>query len=697
MRSQVRLLGLCCAALCVPLCIPLVTGRVFVWDDLAAFHLPVRHLYREALRTGDSVLWTPALFSGAYLFGEGQAGMAHPFHWVLYRLLPLGVAFNVELASSYIVGLAGMWMLLRRRVSDEAALFGAMVFAFSGFNLLHVSQMNAVAIVAHLPWVLLATHSLMMSSTRQGRAAAFAGVALLLASQILLGYPQYVWLTLVATGCFVLWLLKGGAPASRLVPLLAAAVLGVCVAGVQLLPTLDVLRHSDRAVTTLEFRLSYSVPPINLVQFWSPYALASVSHDFGLYDSAFCAAALAWLVVRWTALKRRDLILGLLAFSALALLLALGRYGGVYPWLAEVPGLASFRAPSRYVLLMHLAFAGIAALVFEDLADIARRRERIDVRRLWPLAVPLALNLATTLTGATLVESPWATAHELVFSSAARAGVGSLLLGATTTLFVMAGRRVRWAVPALVVLVAFDLGLWGYRYAWRIAPPQTIDEIASLVPLPDAARRGDYVLPIQGQEKRNIPVLRGFRLSAGYLGLNPRATLDFDDPLAQRLAGVAWRFTGAGWVRAEDPMPRARLISHVRSSDRVAEDIRHIDIAHVALTDRAVDGLSGEPGQARVVLDRPGRIVIQATAPGTQLLVLTERFHEGWRASDGEREYPALRVYGDYVGCVIDAGTHRVTFTFAPASARIGLWLTIAGLAGTAVSTWCLWRPRHFR
>jgi len=77
--------------------------------------------------------------------------------------------------------------------------------------------------------------------------------------------------------------------------------------------------------------------------------------------------------------------------------------------------------------------------------------------------------------------------------------------------------------------------------------------------------------------------------------------------------------------------------------------------------------------------------------------VLTERFHEGWRARDGEREYPVLRVYGDYVGCVIDAGTHRVTFTFAPASARIGLWLTIAGLAGTAVSTWCLWRPRHFR
>src|SRR4029453_828698 len=92
MRGHTRVVVLCCAALCVPLLVPLATGRVFVWDDLGAFHLPVRHLYREALRAGDTVLWTPALFSGTYLFGEGQAGMAHPFHWMLYPWLPLGAA-----------------------------------------------------------------------------------------------------------------------------------------------------------------------------------------------------------------------------------------------------------------------------------------------------------------------------------------------------------------------------------------------------------------------------------------------------------------------------------------------------------------------------------------------------------------------------------------------------------------------------
>jgi hypothetical protein len=49
-----------------------------------------------------------------------------------------------------------------------------------------------------------------------------------------------------------------------------------------------------------------------------------------------------------------------------------------------------------------------------------------------------------------------------------------------------------------------------------------------------------------------------------------------------------------------------------------------------------------------------------------------------------------MRVFGDYLGCVVEGGTHEVTFRFAPASARAGLWLTFVGLALTTVSTWYL-------
>jgi hypothetical protein len=180
-RSVWRTGVICWVALIIPLVLPLVTGRVFAHGDLLWFHLPLRRLYSEALAAGDSLLWSPALFSGVYLFGEGQAGMAHPFHWLLYRLLPLPIAFNLELISTFPLAGGGMYLLLRRWLSREAALVGAMLFAFSGFNLMHLSHLNAIAVIAHLPWALWSIDVMLSTSSPGARAAAFAGLVLVIA------------------------------------------------------------------------------------------------------------------------------------------------------------------------------------------------------------------------------------------------------------------------------------------------------------------------------------------------------------------------------------------------------------------------------------------------------------------------------------------------------------------------------------
>ena len=187
------------AGLLAPLCGPLLTGRVFVYNDLSWFHLPVRYLYQQALDAGDSVLWTPALFSGFYLHGEGQMGAFHPLHQLLYRLLPLGAAFNLEIIASYPAAFAGtFWLLRRLQFSRPASLFAAMLFAFSGFNLLHHHHINMVAIVAHLPWLLASADVLIVDDRRRARTLAFAAIAALLGSAFLLGFPQAVWWTLLA-------------------------------------------------------------------------------------------------------------------------------------------------------------------------------------------------------------------------------------------------------------------------------------------------------------------------------------------------------------------------------------------------------------------------------------------------------------------------------------------------------------------
>src|SRR4051812_3564129 len=196
----------CSLALLAPLLGPLIRGRVFVYNDLSWFHLPLRYLYQEALHAGDTVLWTPSIFAGFYVHGEGQIGLFHPVHQLLYRILPLAAGFNLELVASYPVAFGGtFWFLRRLRFSRAAALFGAMLFAFSGFNLLHHHHLNMVAVVAHMPWLLATADVLIVDERKQARACAFAGMALVMGSQLLLGFPQGVWWNAIALCWFVVF------------------------------------------------------------------------------------------------------------------------------------------------------------------------------------------------------------------------------------------------------------------------------------------------------------------------------------------------------------------------------------------------------------------------------------------------------------------------------------------------------------
>jgi hypothetical protein len=372
-----------------------------------------------------------------------------------------------------------------------------MVFTFSGFNLFNLMHMNRAAVIAHLPWLLLATHVLPTSPDRipgAGVRRFRAGSRLAAATAI----PSRV--------------ADGGRSRSRLLryaerrrgSLLVGVVLGALVGAVQLLP--DFARESTRMAYSQEESLSFSLSPLNLVQLWSPFAFqfrihapaseALIVHEFIVYNGAFCTLALAWLAMRWRQQTRRGLLIALFALAVISFLLATGRYGGVYVWLAHLPGLRSLRAPARHLILFQLALSGIAAVAFEDLVGLVRRGETIDVRRMWPLAALVAISVSTSLLAGVLSQSAWATAHGLSLSAFLRAAPWSILIAGMAVVVAMAGRGIGWSVPMLIVLVACDQGFWGYSYAFRWGPIRTIADLVANANAPPDAQRGDLIAPL---------------------------------------------------------------------------------------------------------------------------------------------------------------------------------------------------------
>jgi hypothetical protein len=115
------------------------------------------------------------------------------------------------------------------------------------------------------------------------------------------------------------------------------------------------------------------------------------------------------------------------------------------------------------------------------------------------------------------------------------------------------------------------------------------------------------------------------------------------------------------------------------------------DARRTAIVERPVAGLGDAPaegGEARILRYEPDRVELSATADRRALVVLSDVHFPGWHATVDGREVPIERV--DYLlrGVPVDAGTHRIAFTYRPTSWRIGWIVSVLAALGLLVAVW---------
>jgi uncharacterized membrane protein YfhO len=89
--------------------------------------------------------------------------------------------------------------------------------------------------------------------------------------------------------------------------------------------------------------------------------------------------------------------------------------------------------------------------------------------------------------------------------------------------------------------------------------------------------------------------------------------------------------------------------------------------------------------QARIITYKATRVEVEATTSQQGLLVLSDQYHTGWRASVDGEPTPILRANHTLRRVILPPGAHRITFEFAPTSLKTGMWLSGIGLALLAV------------
>jgi hypothetical protein len=707
---QVSWLGIGAVAL---LCFwPLLLGRHFLYADLGNFHLPLRIFYAEGLASGAVPLWLPNLFCGYFLHGEGQVGMFHPIHLLLYRALPLGPAFALECTLAFPFALLGMTLFLRRfALPAAAALGGGVAFGFSTFLLVRYTHVNVVAVLAHMPWLLLLVDIALRTRHPRVFRNCCVGLSLLVASQILVGYPGAFVFSSLYVGLFALPLWWRRRDPLRLAGLLVAGGAGLLIGAVQGLPTLESFGESMRAGSSLEARFAQSLHPWNLLQPLAPYLFRQrvfqiespnpVEQTF--YLGAMLPVAVAWLLARRRALGgARKGLLALALASAVSIVLALGSYGGLLWVFAELPLLGQLRVPARFTLLLHLASAVALALAYADLLRVSREpsdEARRAARWLWLApAASVAIAIGASVVGAGPL-APTESGRRLAGLDAIWLGPALAIVAASICFVAARGRRA--ALLLVVPFVALDQA--GFALSlWWTEPPVRIDEHLASVPkvgdgrgrvamgFSDAARVDANGKVFFDTSSRYI--VHGDRLVWGYAGLMPRRRLRPYSAEALAIAGVSVERRGRERVAIADPLPRFRLVDRVEVGNDVRRAVAGLDLRTTAVVASPVAVERGPAGSVELLEERSGAIRLVVRAPTRQLLVIAESYHPGWQLTVDGTATPIERVYGDFIGAAIDAGEHALALDFRPRSVAIGGRLSLAGLLLLGALYWALGR-----
>jgi hypothetical protein len=664
-----------CSIVLLAIVWPTATQRFYVEDDLGNFTIPIRHFYQQGLQSGRIDLWCPNLFGGYYLHGEGQDGMMHPLHLVLYRFLPLVEAFGAELLCIYISLFAGSYLLFRRwNVEPVCAAFGAFVFSFAGNNLLAIVHVNRIAVIAHAPWAMLAIDSC-MRGRYAARIVGCAGIALLNGSALLFGYPYFFLMSLALQSWYMLYLASGGLSWSRILMVLGGMVMALPIGAIQIIPTWTTLAGSTRVQPTLAF-LSYgSLHPMQLLQWANPFLFRGRkigllgAHELAIYAGIGPLLVFIWLCARKTHPDRR-LVWFLAGLAITGIVLAFGRYNPAFSFYAEFPLIRLFRVPARYILFTHFALAGGAALGLDRLRRYPRIRPSARARFL--LFAGLSVGLGTLGLKAAGEVLPFLAKR---FAPVSDVIWGSVLICLGIGLFRAALSYGTAAFTMFWVFSLFDLTAYSISYLGQlqISPMSYFTDERPPVPPPGpvSMENSDRLLPA------------GYRLAGGYVGLPPLGLLRTDDPLYLRLLGTTAVQKGNSWrvIGGEPPAP-LRIVHPVATKSPL-EALARVDLFDTAVVTQPVQVGEGTEGSVRIIEQHPGFVRAAIDTPGRALCLFVQRYHPGWTARIGTRKLEVIRANGDFIGFIVPGGSQEVTLQFAPSDFRLGKSISLLALAAT--------------
>jgi hypothetical protein len=704
--------------------------------DIMTEHLPVFHAGFSRLRAGELPLWNPDQLAGMPFMAVPWTGLLYPGNLVYLATSDVALAIEVTQFTHVVFGGFCMFFLvLALGMSRTAGLAAALTITMSGWIAAMVNFPVLVQGMMYLPATMLA-----VAYSLQGRKLGPLALALVVALQILNGSTEFLVYNLYAAGLYTLFELASQASAGAIAMaarrgslLIGAIVLGVALAAVQLLPSLELAAQSslEGGVPLWSALYHGTVPP-------SKFMVSAVSSS-GMVGIGILPLLGVWLGAGIP--EKRRLWLYACTLAIAAMLLTFG--GAVFELYRQTPIGGLFRRPNKFLHLWAFAGALFSALALTRLQRCHDEETRASDLLRHPSWIGA---LATGVLG-----SLWLVT---------RPSFDFFLMSATISLALFAfwksPRARTLLIVGLVVIHGLDLFTSSKNFVTRpyVSPDSSNREAPLFDRLGAALRVGGRDGRIHLSSKLRLDpglmlkqgTLRGLPVTMDKQALTPARNQRFIDYVAKSkwprggnaalTADSEWQLLDLMSTRFYVLKKDEELASHMAKLADTAgpDEVRQIEAgpnyvvferaprhwvprAHIAPMPRVVASAeealaalsapdfdpqreiviessddaslpqtadeaasAGFQASARIVIDEPERVEIDAEASAPAYLLLTDTYYSGWRAWVNDIETPILRANYISRAVPIAAGRSRVVFEYAPTNLRLGL--VISAMSG---------------
>lgn len=707
--------------------------------DALYIHYTFLHFNVREIQAGRFPLWDSGILSGHPAVADPLYQIFYPV-WILIALLfgniaraySIGIGIHVVVAASFMYGLARTW-----RHSYAGALVAAFTYALSGAMVLWMEMALNLGTLTWFPAILFAyERAIQQSSLKWNVLSAFFFMLGCLAGHVQYMFTFALFWMLYALGQTIAYRVEHSRwNATPLLYFIIAIGLGGLGATPLLFPLTEFLELTRR---TSGPGLQSPLPFTQLLTLWIPNYFGNPLD--GQYwganytESTLYAGIIAFILAIVTPFATKRLMPRYLAFMLIPFgYLMLGGPGVAA--LGEISVL-KFINQTRIFVVMPLAIALLAA-------------ELVTLPRLPRIPILLVSLSILTVVALAILNNVGLTPAQFEMIRTDIYLMLGLIVGLNIVVFVsnISAKWHAWGVWGIVLLVFMDLYLWGHLFN----PVGRVEDVLPLTPAITAlqgndgyrtlaVQRDSFVFGLNLLSSFDIPEAGGYsslvyrpilRVITGgdpenAFGL-PRYSnlLLFNRPTerllellqvkqvvsAYPLDGVngGYALPSPRWQPRDipplfiyedtTPLPRSAIYYDFEVIEDELEAIARIHEAAFPIRGRIVvnQAVALTPARlpatpATIIESTPQRVVIDATAKQSGVLIFGEMNYPGWKALVDGEPTPIITANAIWRGVVIPAGRHEVEFLFQPTRLYWGLAGT--GLA-IAISILLLFITRH--